>query len=1153
MKNLTKISNGVNKKFFAILVSVFAVCGMIAITGTVEANGAVPHRVTVIINVADRLVYLQKADGDFPWRVGETPTPGHNTLGITAMGILKAWELDPKAGYNTALAKAYKYVVDNPPEYTWDGSKYTESTKGVDSNPDITFLVWLSQAAASDTELLNAIVAQVPDTTPGDIAALAKTRWDNRVLYLGSTQEDSPNGTATGLAEYIRDVRHDQNYDSLIPWDLEAGVKAALALDSYYPEGGYDQQAIDIAEVIYNSIDDDANVYFGSTDTDQEEYVLGLTGGIEAFQEVNLYPDKAADLKTNLLAIQQAGGYWNYYGTTPATMSVQSTAYAVMALFEEGSADAITAANRAADWLVKAQSENGGWFAEGGAGDEYAEIDSEAAWALAVLPAPVTIGTDGYYTIQSAVTGASAGDTINVAAGTYNENIVVDKPLTLRGANAGIPGSGIRGGAESIINAADNQTYVVEITADSVTLDGFTITGLAKDSDNMAAVITWGVDNCTIKNNILTDNYKDAINLYSVSDAYSDYNTVSNNLINGPNDVETFGIKIKGSHNTISGNEVYNADTSIHVWSWDDSEATSSDYNIISNNTIAQGEGGTANHKYGIEIKTGQHNEVIDNIITNATRAAIYLYTSGRMATENDFDPRPAYTEISGNTITGGEVGIALLEGANNNTISGNDISSTTVAGILGSLSRWISEDGSTWEPGETYAAGSDPSNDLVGAPTAYLQIASNTIENNTISNCGHGIAMQYGDENRLTGNTIENNTGDAAIGWHGVSFTAEGRGVYFDANSSGNVVNYNNISGNSEGGLQYENTTTTLDATNNWWGDPSGPSGVGFGTGDAVNGDVDYDPWLDAPAPDGEPITFTGVKQETVTDGTIDAKDEADTKVIVTGGPATITMAKYSDNPGSGLGEILSGDIGKYIDIHIDNFTTSTELEIRLYYTDDEIAGKDESTLKMYWWNGTNWLPCSDTGVNTSLNYIWAKINDGTTPDLFLGEIPRTPFAGAGNAAAAPTYSSSRSGQFSYPVSRPKEPETTVKELETRIAELRAMIAELRAQLVGPQVLGAVVYEGIPNDFTFKNNLEYGMTSDEVKYLQIILKVEVGPPTYPENVPATGWFGPITQASVIKFQEKYALEVLTPWNLTQGTGFVGKTTRDKLNKLLGK
>ena len=97
----------------------------------------------------------------------------------------------------------------------------------------------------------------------------------------------------------------------------------------------------------------------------------------------------------------------------------------------------------------------------------------------------------------------------------------------------------------------------------------------------------------------------------------------------------------------------------------------------------------------------------------------------------------------------------------------------------------------------------------------------------------------------------------------------------------------------------------------------------------------------------------------------------------------------------------------------------------------------------------------------------------------------------------------------------------------------------------------GCTTYAGIPEGFTFNNNLKYGMSNDEVKYLQIILKDEIGAPTYPDSVGATGWFGPITKSSVIEFQEKYADEVLASWGLTNGTGFVGQTTRDKLNELL--
>ncbi len=145
----------------------------------------------------------------------------------------------------------------------------------------------------------------------------------------------------------------------------------------------------------------------------------------------------------------------------------------------------------------------------------------------------------------------------------------------------------------------------------------------------------------------------------------------------------------------------------------------------------------------------------------------------------------------------------------------------------------------------------------------------------------------------------------------------------------------------------------------------------------------VDYDPWLRVEVGN----TISG----TVTDDTFDATAEADIEVSVNG-TATVTVAKYAGNPGSGFG----GDIGKYVDVYVDDVSAVNEIEIRLYYTNGDISGKVESSLRLYWWDGSTWAICSDTGVNMAAvngysGYIWAKIRDDTTPSL--NDLSGTPF----------------------------------------------------------------------------------------------------------------------------------------------------------------
>ena len=93
-----------------------------------------------------------------------------------------------------------------------------------------------------------------------------------------------------------------------------------------------------------------------------------------------------------------------------------------------------------------------------------------------------------YSTIAEAVQYAKAGDTITIFAGTYNENIVIDKSITLLGANAGIAYNGTRND-ETIITS-------IKITASEVIIDGVKLTATQ-------AIEVTTANNITIKNSIM--------------------------------------------------------------------------------------------------------------------------------------------------------------------------------------------------------------------------------------------------------------------------------------------------------------------------------------------------------------------------------------------------------------------------------------------------------------------------------------------------------------------------------------------------------------------------------------------------------------------------------------------------------------------------
>ena len=150
---------------------------------------------------------------------------------------------------------------------------------------------------------------------------------------------------------------------------------------------------------------------------------------------------------------------------------------------------------------------------------------------------------------------------------------------------------------------------------------------------------------------------------------------------------------------------------------------------------------------------------------------------------------------------------------------------------------------------------------------------------------------------------------------------------------------------------------------------------------------------------------------------------------------------------------------------------------------------------------------------------------------------IPSLQTRTSGFDSAEPTY------PYTFTVSVtgevPQEDQILIQKLLDQIASLKKQIADIIAQKGGNNNGSCAIV----------SNLYIGISNNsEVSCLQSFLKAQ-GFDIYPEGL-VTGNFGSLTRLAVIRFQEKYKSEILTPIGLSFGTGVVGPATRAKINQL---
>jgi parallel beta-helix repeat protein len=393
------------------------------------------------------------------------------------------------------------------------------------------------------------------------------------------------------------------------------------------------------------------------------------------------------------------------------------------------------------------------WFGFANKASRHARLRAPVALQVECLedrwaPAILNVGPgEPFKTIQAAIDAAKPGDQVHVKSGTYQEQLTIDKSITLQGqdhstiilapTNLSAPGAANPG---AIVRATGALTRV--------DIEHFTIEGAAGGTANLLyGVRVDGNAFAEIEHNTIT-------NIVDSSDSTLG---VAIDVGNSASSPDGAGPQVGSAE--IEDNTISNYQRAGVIVNHTGSTAE------IENNTITASATFHADSQSGVEVSDGAVAEIENNIIKGNTNgsngAGIVLFSPGVQQLRNCHGDRNNFfiTEVE------------------NNKISGNDY------GIFGSqVTNSLSDQPVSTEVAHNQISG----NTFVGIE--FDNSSNVSIDNNSISGNGSlniadgGIYLFQSTNNTLSHNKSTNN---------------QGSGIYIDAGSTRNVLKHNSFKGN--------------------------------------------------------------------------------------------------------------------------------------------------------------------------------------------------------------------------------------------------------------------------------------------------------------------------------------------------------------------